>query len=220
MDLHHSFGQNTAGMSFSDILWTGEHWNHLKHTGAPDGYISGELPLDMFRAEFMGLPIGVPTEMLAYRLLGGGPSPVGGMKKVSAISLLHDVPVRPRTQDKEWFGFMSQLWKMRDQFQAHEAQKLYYWENQDYVRVRPQHCYVTLLQHKDNGVLAFISNLSRDKQRVTVEFDLDRLRLQERSLDVFDILTNNPVKMSAEGKLSVDLNSENWIYVWLRPNGF
>ena len=216
VDLHHSFGQNTAGLSFADILWTGEHWNHLKHTGAPDGYISGELPLDMFRAEFMGLPIGVPTEMLAYRLMGNQ-AQAGGRKKVSAISLLHDVPVRARTQDKQWFGFMSKLWKMRDEFQAHEAKKLFYWENQDYVRVGPQKCYATLLAHRENGVLAFISNLSRDQQRVTVEFDLDRLGLQSRPLDVFDVLTDQPVGMSVDGKLSVDLESEDWMYIWLQP---
>jgi hypothetical protein len=112
---------------------------------------------------------------------------------------------------------MSKLWKMRDEFQAHEAKKLFYWENQDYVRVGPQKCYATLLAHRENGVLAFISNLSRDQQRVTVEFDLDRLGLQSRPLDVFDVLTDQPVGMSVDGKLSVDLESEDWMYIWLQP---
>ena len=216
LDVHQSFGQNTAALAYADILWTGEHWWHLKHTGAKDGYISAELPLDMFRTEFMGYATGVATEVLAYRLMGGQ-SQLGGRKKVSAIGLLHDVPVRARTQDKEWFGFMSTLWGLRDEFGAKEAEKLFYWNSQDYVRVAPKQCYATLLRHPTNGVLAFISNLRRDAQTVIAELNLRKLGLRGRELDVFDALTSEPVAMSPEGKVSVSLESEHWVYVWLRP---
>jgi len=216
LDVHQSFGQNPASLAYADMLWTGEHWWHLKYTGAKDGYISGELPLDMFRAEFMGYPTGVATEVLAYRLMGGQ-SQLGGRKKVSAITLLHDVPVRARTQDKEWFGFMSRLWKLRDQFGAKEAQKLFYWNNQDYVRGSPELCYATLLKHRSNGVLALISNLRRDAQTVRVHFDLKRLGLRGQKFDGLNALTRESIDVTADGKLSVRLGSEEWLYVWLRP---
>jgi len=40
------------------------------------------------------------------------------------------------------------------------VEKLFYWKNRDYVRVSPEKCYATLLKHPENGVLAFISNLT------------------------------------------------------------
>jgi len=83
--------------------------------------------------------------------------------------------------------------------------------------VSPEKCYSTLFKHPKNGVLAFISNLSCDAQTVTVEFNLEKLGLRGKKLDVFDALTNEPVSMIADGKLSVPLGSEEWVYVWLRP---
>ncbi len=85
------------------------------------------------------------------------------------------------------------------------------------MRVSPEKCYATLLKHPENGVLAFVSNLRRDAQTVTVQFNLDKLGLGDQKLDVFDALTNEPVAMSEDGKLSVPLGSEEWVYVWLRP---
>jgi len=209
LDVHHSFGMNIAALAFADMHWTGEHWWHLRKTKAKKGHIVDELPLDMFRAEFMGYPIGVATETLAYRL--------GSPIKVAAISLLHDIPVRARTQDKKWFRAMSKLWKMRDQFGAKEAERLFYWNNQDYVRVSPEKCYATLLKHRRNGVLAFVSNLSPDAQTLTVTLNMKKLGLRGKKLDVFNALTRSPVAMTADGKLSVKLGSEEWVYVWLRP---
>ena len=148
----------------------------------------------------------------------GNQSSVGGRRQVSSIGLLHDVPVRARTQDKAWFGFMSQLWKMRDKFGAHEAEKLFYWNNQDYVTVSPDKCYATLLKHPTNGVLVLVSNLSREEQKaVVVKLNLDVLSLAGKKMDVFNPLTNEAVKLSADGEFTVSLKSEDWNYIWLRP---
>ncbi len=206
----HSWAMNPAGLAYADILWTGEQWWHLKNTGAKDGYVSAELPLDMFRTAFMGYQFGMPAETLSYRL--------GSRMKVSATSLLHDVPVRPRTQSKEYLGIMSKLWKVREQLGAKEAEKLFYWNNQDYVHVSPEKCYALLLKHPRNGVLAFITNLRPDAASVSVEFNLDKLGLRGKTLDVFNALTDEPVAMTVDGKVSIPLGSEEWIYVWLRPS--
>ncbi len=213
---HHSWVINPAGLAYADMFWTGERWWHLKGKGAKDRYVAGELPLDMFRTGFMGYPLGVATEVLAYRLIGAQMGEIG-RNKVSATSLLHDVPVRARTQDTPWFGTMIKFWRMRDRFGAKEAEKLFYWNNQDYVRVSPEECYATLFKHPKNGVLAFISNLRRDAQTVSAEFNLKKLGLRRKKLDVFNALTNEPVSMTSEGKLSVPLGSEEWAYIRLQP---
>ena len=209
-----------TGLGFADVIWTGEQWYHLRKTGT--SYIAGELTLDKFRTEFMGPPIGVAAETLAYRLLGKGRTEM----HLAATTLLHDVPLRPSTPggstvarhpSESYFVLMTRLWKLRDEFGAKEAEKLFYWENQDYVRVSPEKCHATLLKHPANGVLALVSNLRPDAASVQVQFDLDELGLSDRKLDTFNALTNEAVDMTADGKLSVPLGSEEWVYIRLRP---
>jgi len=217
----HSWHFNPGGLTYADVLWTGEQWWHRRHKKAE--HIPDDLALGMFRAAFTGRQLGVAAETLAYRL--------GPAMKVAAVSLLHDIPVRPSTPGfdppqapsapppkgrETYFDVMVKLWKLREQFGAKEAKKLFYWSNQDYVRVSPEGCYATLLHHPRNGVLAFLSNLRRDAQTVTVELNLDRLGLLGRKLDVSSALAGRPVAMSHDGRLSVRLGSVEWVYVWVR----
>ena len=81
----------------------------------------------------------------------------------------------------------------------------------------PQKCHATLLKHPQSGVLAFVSNLGRNAQTVSVVFDLERLGLSGQQFDVFNALTGEPMTLSADGTMSVSLESEDWVYVWLRP---
>ncbi len=82
----------------------------------------------------------------------------------------------------------------------------------------PEKCYAALLKRPRRGVPAFISGLRRDAQTVTVESELNKLGLRGKKLDVFNALSDEPVAMSRDGKLSVPLGSEEWVYVWLRPS--
>ena len=210
IDLHCSAMYNPALLAYADMMWTGEQWYHQRDM--PDlesRRVAGQLVLDKFRTEFMGYNIGTAAETLSYRL--------GSRMRVSAISLLHDIPVRVRTQEKVHFGVMSKLWRVREQFGAKEAEKLFYWNNQDYASVVPELCHTTLFKHRTNGVLAFVSNLSPDKQVVSVTLNMDKLGLRGKKLDVFKALTAEPVAMTPDGKLSIPLGSEEWVYVWLRP---
>ena len=224
VDAHSSYECNIPALAYADLLWSGEQWWHLKTTGGPtDGYTSAIFPPDMCRVEYMGAQSGVAGNALLGR---SGPG-----SKVAATTLLHDVPYRPSNplpdhpqlaelrseRGRRNFDTMTQLWKMRDQFGAKEAEKLFYWHNQDYVTVTPKKCYATLLKHSRNGVLAFISNLRRGTQAVTVKLNMNRLDLHGKTLDVFNALTDEPVDMTTDGTISVPLGSEEWVYIWLRP---
>ena len=227
VDAHSSYRFNLPALAYADVLWSGEQWWHLKKTSGPkDGYVSAIFPLDMCRVEFTGSQIGIAGNALLARS--------GRGTKVLATTLLHDVPYRPSSSgSKSWpTSLFPNLWKMREQFGAKEAKKLFYWKNADYVQVQPKKCYATLFKHPKNGVLAFISNLRREEQTVTVRFSLDKLGLRGKKLDVFNALTEEPVAMSRgvirfrgeehhapHGTLSVSLGSEEWIYIWLRPKG-
>ncbi len=225
VDVHCSWGYNPAGLAYADVLWNGEQWHHLRKTGSK--YIPGDLTLEMFRTEFMGYQLGVPAESLCYRL--------GSPMKVAAISLLHDVSPRMSTsggaiavesQDEEnakskssnnYYEIVPRLWKLRDEFGADQAEKLFYWNNKDYVTVSPDKCYATLLKHPQNGVLALVSNLAPEAQTVSVQFNLEKLGLRGKKLTVVNPLDGKTVEMSADGTLSLPLASVQWQYVWLRP---
>jgi len=209
----HSWYLNPACLAYADILWTGEQWWHLRGKGT--NYVAGELTLDIFRTAFTGLQIGVAAETLPYRLIGNTQK----NSQVAATSLLHDIPVRIRTQDTEWFDIMSKLWKLRERFGMKEAEKLYYWMNGDFVRLSPEKCYATLFRHPRNGVLAFISNLRTDAATVKVEFNLDALGLRDAKLEAFNALSGEPLVLR-DGSISLPLGSEEWAYVWLRPTGW
>jgi hypothetical protein len=82
--------------------------------------------------------------------------------------------------------------------------------------VAPEQCHALLLKHPRNGVLAFISNLRPDAQTVTAQFNLEKLGLHGKDLDAFNPLTGEPVAVTADGTMSLSLESENWMYVWIR----
>jgi hypothetical protein len=220
VDAHCSWGYNPPGLAYADIMWTGEQWYHLRHSGAKDGYVAGVLDLDMFRTEFLGTQVGIAADTLSYRL--------GTRMKVAASLLLHDVPVRPNTtgldQRKQelsantnYTRTLMKIWKVRDHFPSKETTKLFYWDNQEYVSVSPAKCYSTLLTHQQNGVLAFVTNLTPDAQAVDVELNLKKLGIDTRKLDVINVLSGEPIKMDKNGKLTLPLESEQWTYLWLRP---
>lgn len=218
IDVHCSFGYNPPALAYADIIWTGEQWHHLRKTGAE--HVAAEMTLDKFRTEFMGSPIGVAADTLSYRL--------GSRMRVSSTSLLHDIPVRPNNippdlpgksvqADVEYNSLISRLWKLRDRFGAHEAKKLFYWNNREYVKVGPDLCNALLLRHPRNGVLAFITNRGIEAQDVKVEFNLAKLGLDGAELTAFNALTEEPMTLTTDGRMTIPLESERWQYVWLKP---
>lgn len=206
----HSWYLNSGGLAYGDHLWTGEQWWHLRGKGVK--YISEELPLDVFRTMFMGYQIGIAADALSYRLLGAEQK----NRQMAAISLLHDIPVRTRVQDTEYYDLMVKLFQLRSDFGIKQARKLFYWNNQDYVRVTPEKCYATLFQHPGNGVLAFVSNLTSEQQTVAVQLNLASLGLAAEPLQAIDPLTGHSLDISKDGKISLPLVSEDWMYLWIR----
>jgi hypothetical protein len=114
---------------------------------------------------------------------------------------------------------LTALWKVREQFGAEDegVDKLLFYRNRDYVTVSGEDCHATLLRHPENGVLALVSNLASQRQDVTVQFHLDKLRLKDANLRAYHALENAPIDLNAKGHISLDLDPLQWKYVWLRP---
>jgi len=229
--VHDSFGLNTSGLVYSDVLSTAERWNHLalREGGAP--YVAAALPLDVARHEFSGRQHNVPFILHSHRL--------GDYVKISATSLLLDVPVLPSVDGSEALidsidqagktihhkykgdtQVFSLICRIRNKFGADEAKRILYYEGAEkYAVIAPtsKQCYTTLFIHPTNGVLAFVSNLAIDEQTVDVKFNLDALGLAGKKIEVLDTMYNRKLTMGPDGGVSLKLKSEHWTYLWLKP---
>jgi hypothetical protein len=110
--------------------------------------------------------------------------------------------------------------RTRDRFGAHEAKRVLYYEGvEKYARIDPgsKQCYTTLYLHPDNGVLAFVTNLSPDKQAVKMTFQLDELGLEGGNVELLDTMHNRKLSLGRDGSVSLDLDTERWTYLWLKP---
>ncbi len=83
---HQSTCCATPTLAWADSYWDGEQFAGGELSGDP----LKRLPLGAFRAEFMGRNFGVPCEFLAYER-----PPEWTFDHALAVSLLHDVRVRP-----------------------------------------------------------------------------------------------------------------------------
>lgn len=78
------------------------------------------IPLDVFRAEFMGSNFGVPAQTLSYYHLNNGRGLTH--QEMLAISLLHDV-------ETPWsYETMAPIWKIWDTFGMNDTKFLPYWK--------------------------------------------------------------------------------------------
>jgi hypothetical protein len=198
VDAHPYDCVNVPALAFADGMWIGEHLRSVPHK--PDA-----LPLDRFRAEFMGHNLGIPADLLYYKLRDYDAS--------VAIALLHDVPVRSE-KDAD-FDIIAGIYRTREAFDCAGARFIGYWETGDLVDVEPADCYASLWQHPENGALAVVSNLSRQDARVRVWLNSAALGLRA-GVTAEDTRTRVAVPI-VDGVFARDVPSQQWTLVWIRP---
>ena len=197
VDIHTYDCMNIPGLAFATTYWNGEQLSGKE-------FKLDALPLDRFRTEFMGYNWGVPADVLYYKL--------GGYQQCCAIALLHDVPIR--AENLKDLDVEAGLWDLRERFGVKQAQWLPYWSNGQYVSISPEGCYVSLCRHPRNGVLAYVSNLSRDEAPVRMRLNAEGLGL-EVPLAAKDGLSGE--ELSVEGvELTLSLPSQGWRTIWVR----
>jgi len=163
-------------LSFCDAYLDGEHL-----TGQPRPF---RIPLDAFRAEFMGHNFGLPAYFLVYDWNQGMTTQEG-----LAISLLHDTEV-------PWsFDAMAPIWNLWSRFGVSEARFLPYWKSAEWLQSAPEGVKVSAYLKPDGNVLVVAANLSEEPVR-------GELRLRGSLSDVSDALSTRPV--GAEGGAIVD----------------
>ena len=208
LDLHMASFVTTATLAWATGNWDGETILGEDRRGASPvkgDFILNYLPLEGFRAQFMGKNWGVHTEFVDYYV----PYPY---EQQYALTMLHDVPIRPHISPPK-LEFQARLWRALGEFGRKDAEWLPYWENSEYVTVGPEHAFVSLYKHPQNGVLAVVSNLAQATAEVTVSFNLEKLGLPADCTAV-DALEDEPVSLQ-DGRHTVSLDSVDWQLLWL-----
>jgi hypothetical protein len=200
VDVHVYDAMTAPALAFATSYFTGEQLSRPASKLEADG-----LPLDRFRTEMMGRNWGLPADFMAYML--------GDYRRSHAISLLHDVLIRPAGEAE--LNFAAPLWKLADEFGRSEARWLPYWVNADLVSVSPAGCHASLYQHPANGILAVVSNLSGAETTATVGLNLARLGVAAGG-PALDGLTREGLPCQ-EGRIAVPLPPMAWRLVWVKP---
>ena len=178
VNAHQSTCCLTPTLSFCHSYWDGEQFGGGELAGDP----LRKLPLETFRAEFMGVNFGVPSEFLVYER-----PPDWTFEHALAFTLLHNVSVRPSVRGGK-LELISKIWSVFSDFGVGEAQWHPYWRNEDLIGVKPQQVKASLYL-KGSGALLVISNLSAERE-VTGEIELKfPLRLKA----AFDAITGERI---------------------------
>jgi hypothetical protein len=157
-------------LAFADAYLDGEHLCGLPRPT--------RVPLDTFRAEFMGHNFGVPAYFLVYDWHGGMTTPEG-----MALSLLHDTEL-------PWsFAAMAPVWKLWEEFGADNARFRGYWDNADWLASAPPGVQVSAYFKPGGERLLVAVNTSETAVEGT-------LRLCERTVAARDALGGAPVKVT------------------------
>jgi len=197
---------NSTCMTIPTLAWASSYWDGEQFQGVGAGAdVAALLPLDAFRAEFMGRQWGVPAEFL---LAGAAYT----YAQAWAFTLLHDVPVRANTVED--LALLARIWRVMDRFGRSQAQWLPYWRNADLVRIRPEGSRASLYRHPRHGVLAVLAHLGKRPATVRWRLDLAALGLDQGSARAQDALTGEPIALRGGAGASA-LPPLGWKLVWV-----
>ena len=129
------------------------------------------MKMDTFRAEFMGLNMGIPCNFISYTKEGFT------MRLIAGISLQHNVYPRPIVYED--LDFSEKIWKIYDDFQVTEATWHPYWEQKELVA--EGNTYLSYYT-KDDETLLLVTSLNKGVDKLTVTLD----KAYGRILDLLD----------------------------------
>ncbi|MGQ9463723.1 MAG: glycoside hydrolase domain-containing protein [Candidatus Fervidibacter sp.] len=190
INAHQSTYCGTPTLAFVHSYWDGEQFGGGELAVDP----LQKLPLESFRAEFMGKNFGVPCEFLVYER-----PPDWTVDHALAFTLLHDVRVRPLGFG-EMLEKMSEIWNAMTRFGVSDAEWYPYWRIGELCQVEPETVKVSGYKRVVNGQvrwLLVVSNLSA-KEAATAKVRLTKKALP-KSRKATDALTGENLPVSDNG---------------------
>jgi len=187
--VHHMSGEVDMGTnSFCDIMLDGENLTGAMMT---DESYFNSLPLDKFRAEFMGQPWGTATLFLPQFVRALSvvapqrvdylytPEAKKLMNHVLGLTLVHDGAIWCQGTEKP-----DKMWAVENEFGWDEkTQCLPYWDNAEYITVESpisKNVVVTMFRHGDKLMVVPFNNTD-EKVMLKIKLNLDKLGINETS---------------------------------------
>ncbi|MGC9319557.1 MAG: glycoside hydrolase domain-containing protein, partial [Armatimonadota bacterium] len=196
---HMSATVSIPTLAFVDTYWDGEQLDVHEH-----GF---RLPLDAFRAEFMGHNWGVPAEFLCYQ---NRPFTV---EEALALALLHDVPVRPYARS-EILEMMANVWDAWEAIEINAAEWFPYWQEDSPVAADDPDLLIST-HVGPGGALIVATNASGETASARLTIDRARVDLGE-AVTATDLIAERELDFDA-GALSVEIDPWEAAIVLLRP---
>ncbi len=165
---YHSFAcANIPAMGFAHLGWNGETIQFkLLREGATS------LPLDYFRAEYIGRNFGVPQEMIAYEN-----RPKWTFEQATSFAIIHGILPRPNSIE-EPLEFISNIWRIYDSFPFEDAEWIPYWTN-DEISTSDDAIKCSFYRTKDTAAeqktLLLIANTSAEERELSLSVDASLL---------------------------------------------
>ncbi len=203
VNVHQSTCMTIPTLAFATSYWDGEQLQGLKR---PEHFeqLMEILPLDAFRAEFMGKNWGVPAELLHY---ASGPFK---RSEAMAVALLHDVPVRPGNMND--LEELAKIWKLWEEFGRHEAEWIPYWAQDTRIKTNRPEIKVSLYNRPGRGLAAVVVNTAGQELPAEVVLDLAALG-HPKPLRARNVFTDTEVPF-AEGRLQTSLPSLGFVLLY------
>ena len=203
VNVHQSSCMVIPTLAFATSYWDGEHLQSIKRPASP-----GEvLPLDAFRAEFMGRNWGVPAELLWY------PSGPFQRREAVGLALLHDVPVRPNRMED--VAVSARMWRAFDELARQEATWIPYWESARFVRCDPASLKVSLYNRPGRGFVVVAFNLAQEKCLAKLTIDFSAMS-QPEPVAAREVVREVPVTISGNA-VELELNGLDYAMVCVQP---
>lgn len=211
INIHNSTVMLIPTLGWGTSSWDGEQLGMLSWEGAGAAErvsrILDVLPLDAFRAEFMGRQWGVPSEFLCYE------QPYTTSEALS-ITLLHGVLVRPNNAGQH-LEVMSKLWRLADSFGLKQATWYPYWNNRGIVRSSVAAVKVSVYSRAEKGALLVVSNLGEQPATGELAISLDALKLPSSGLEAVDVMMEERHSLRGDN-LSFSLEPLHYKLIWIR----
>ena len=182
LDVHMSSNLTLPTLSFCDSLWNGEQFE--SHAAAE----KFQVPLHVFRTEFMGYAHGMDMEFLCYE------NRPFAFNEAIALAWLHGIEVRPYPNT---LHYVTPIWRAMDEFGVAKAAWHPYWQHSP-VSSDNENTKVSAWT-RNGKALVIVSHLQRTNETVHLRFDRRELGLKTENLRVTDAITSAALPVTDKG---------------------
>jgi len=229
--LHHIGGRlNAPAVAYADVYLTGE-----RNWAAKDGVLLGDsyldrIPLDGWRAAFMGHPFGTVSWFLPQFNVAklapeqwvdpahpdwpeGLKSPIREVSdRLLGIGLLHDTYIDPRGDINPDATIPYN--ELMAEFGPADATFFPYWDNADLIGGQNEVIKASAYRKPSGGALVVVLNTTRETQAIDLQIDWERLK-SDRPLEVVDAFTKEPVA-AGQGSTALAIKGLAYRLLWVK----